>query len=279
MKTNGEVYLVGAGPGDIELITVKGLRLVSEADVIVHDSLIGMELLDSARDDAELIDVGKRGSRHKAEQEEINQILVDKAAEGKLVVRLKGGDPFLFGRGGEEAEALRTAGIPVHVVPGVSVLSVPALSGIPVTHRDLASMVTIVTGHESALKESEILDWSSLAKLGGTIVIMMGMSNLGKNMERLVAGGMDPKTPVTVIENGSTPKQRVVSAEITEIAADCTVVVGARRLTSRRPSKQGAAGSSPSRRARRRSWRSRPRHKQLTLFSTSELTANWRRSR
>ncbi len=222
MKTNGEVYLVGAGPGDIELITVKGLRLVSEADVIVHDSLIGMELLDSARDDVELIDVGKRGSRHKVEQEEINQILVDKAAEGKLVVRLKGGDPFLFGRGGEEAEALRTAGIPVHVVPGVSSsLSVPALSGIPVTHRDLASMVTIVTGHESALKESEILDWSSLAKLGGTIVIMMGMSNLGKNMERLVAGGMDPKTPVTVIENGSTPEQRVVSAEITEIAADC----------------------------------------------------------
>jgi uroporphyrin-III C-methyltransferase len=222
MKTIGEVYLVGAGPGDLELITVKGMRLIGEADVIVHDSLIGMKLLDSARPDVELIDVGKRGSHHKAEQEEINQILIDKASEGNLVVRLKGGDPFLFGRGGEEAEALRAAGIAVHVVPGVSSsLSVPALSGIPVTHRDLASMVTIVTGHESALKESEILDWSNLARLGGTIVIMMGMSNLGRNMERLVAGGMDPQTPVTVIEKGSTPEQRVVSAEITKIADEC----------------------------------------------------------
>ena len=222
MKVKGEVYLVGAGPGDIELITVKGMRLIGAAEVIVHDSLIGMKLLDSARPDVELIDVGKRGSHHKVEQDEINQILVDKASEGKLVIRLKGGDPFLFGRGGEEAEALRAAGIPVHMVPGVSSsLSVPALSGIPVTHRDLASMVTIVTGHESALKESEVLDWSNLAKLGGTIVIMMGMSHLGKNMERLVTGGIDPKTPVTVIEKGSTPEQRVVSAEITKIAAEC----------------------------------------------------------
>ncbi|MGD0817379.1 MAG: uroporphyrinogen-III C-methyltransferase [Methanomassiliicoccales archaeon] len=222
MMVKGEVYLVGAGPGDVELITVKGMRLIAEADVIVHDSLIGMELLESARDDVELIDVGKRGSHHKAEQDEINQILVDKAGEGNLVVRLKGGDPFLFGRGGEEAEALRAAGIPVHVVPGISSsLSVPALSGIPVTHRDLASMVTIVTGHESALKDTEVLDWSNLAKLGGTIVIMMGMSNLEKNMERLVKGGMDPGTPVTVIEKGSTPEQRMVSADITMISAEC----------------------------------------------------------
>jgi uroporphyrin-III C-methyltransferase len=222
MNTKGEVYLVGAGPGDLELITVKGMRLIGEADVIVYDSLIGMQLLDSARADVELIDVGKRGSHHKAEQDEINQILVDKASEGNLVIRLKGGDPFLFGRGGEEAEALREAGVPVHVVPGVSSsLSVPALCGVPVTHRDMASMVTIVTGHESALKESEILDWGTLAKLGGTIVIMMGMSNLGRNMERLVAGGMDPRTPVTVVEKGSTPEQRVVSAEITRIAEEC----------------------------------------------------------
>jgi uroporphyrin-III C-methyltransferase len=222
LKKKGEVYLVGAGPGDIELITVKGMRLIREADVIVYDSLIGMELLDSSRPDVEMIDVGKRGSYHKAEQDEINQILVDKAGEGKMVVRLKGGDSFLFGRGGEEAEALRAAGMTVHVVPGVSSsLSVPALSGIPVTHRDLASMVTIVTGHESALKDSEVLDWSNLAKLGGTIVIMMGMSNLARNMERLVAGGMDQKTPVTVIEKGSTPEQRVVSSDITHIAEEC----------------------------------------------------------
>lgn len=221
----GEVYLVGAGPGDPELITIKGMRLIGLADVIVHDSLIGMELLDSARSDAETIDVGKRGSHHKAEQEEINKILVDKALEGKLVVRLKGGDPFLFGRGGEEAEALREAGVAVHVVPGVSSsLSVPALSGIPVTHRDLASMVTIVTGHESAIKGSGVLDWSILAKLGGTIVIMMGMSNLAKNMERLLDGGTDPKTQVTVIEKGSTPEQRIVSAEITRIADECNTM-------------------------------------------------------
>ncbi|HEY3419577.1 MAG TPA: uroporphyrinogen-III C-methyltransferase [Methanomassiliicoccales archaeon] len=222
MRIKGEVYLVGAGPGDMELITVKGMRLIGEADVLVYDSLIGMKLLDSARPDAELIDVGKRGSFHKAEQEEINQILVDKAAEGKMVVRLKGGDSFLFGRGGEEAEALRAAGIAVHVVPGVSAsLSVPALSGIPVTHRDMASMVTIVTGHESALKDSEVLDWCNLAKLGGTIVIMMGMSNLAKNMERLVSGGMDPEMPVTVIEKGSTPEQRTACSDISHIAAEC----------------------------------------------------------
>jgi uroporphyrin-III C-methyltransferase len=222
LTRNGEVYLVGAGPGDIELITVKGMRLIREADVIVYDSLIGIELLDASRPDVELIDVGKRGSFHKAEQDEINQILVDKAREGKMVVRLKGGDSFLFGRGGEEAEALRAAGAAVHVVPGVSSsLSVPELAGIPVTHRDMASMVTIVTGHESALKDSEVLDWSNLAKLGGTIVIMMGMSNLAKNMERLMAGGIDPHTPVTVIEKGSTPEQRVVSSEITKIAAEC----------------------------------------------------------
>jgi uroporphyrin-III C-methyltransferase len=222
MNDNGEVYLVGAGPGDMELITVKGMRLIAEADVIVHDSLIGMELLGGARNDVELIDVGKRGAHHKAEQEEINQILIDKAKEGKMVVRLKGGDPFLFGRGGEEAEALRAADVPVHVVPGVSAsLSVPALAGIPVTHRDLASMVTIVTGHESALKDKEVLDWCNLAKLSGTIVIMMGMSNLGKNMERLVAGGIDPRTQVTVIEKGSTAEQRMVSAEISKIAAEC----------------------------------------------------------
>ncbi len=216
------MFLVGAGPGDPGLLTVRGLDLIRRADVIVHDSLIGMSLLDEARKDVELVDVGKRGSHHKAEQEEINSILVRKAQEGKLVVRLKGGDPFLFGRGGEEAEELVEAGLKVHVVPGVtSSISVPALAGIPLTHRDHASMVTILTGHEGAHKEEEIIDWSLLARLGGTIVIMMGMSNLDKNMQRLMEGGIDPSTPVAVIEKGSTPEQRMVSADVSTIAQRC----------------------------------------------------------
>jgi uroporphyrin-III C-methyltransferase len=218
----GEVYLVGAGPGDPGLLTVRGLDLIRRADVIVHDSLIGMSLLDEAREDVELVDVGKRGTHHKAEQEEINSILVRKAQEGKLVVRLKGGDPFLFGRGGEEAEELVRSGLKVHVVPGVtSSISVPALAGIPLTHRDHSSMVTILTGHEGAHKDEEHIDWSLLAKLGGTIVIMMGMSNLDRNMQRLMDGGIDPFTPVAVIEKGSTPEQRMVSADVASIAQRC----------------------------------------------------------
>lgn len=218
----GEVYLVGAGPGDPGLITVKGMDLIGRADVIVHDSLIGMKLLDHARSDAVLVDVGKRGTHHKAEQDDINRILVDHALDGKLVVRLKGGDPFLFGRGGEEAEQLVKYGVRVHVVPGVtSSISVPALAGIPVTHRDHASMVTILTGNEGMHKKDEVIDWSLLAKLGGTIVIMMGMSNLDKNMQRLMEGGMDPTTPVAVIEKGSTPEQRMVAADVSTIAARC----------------------------------------------------------
>jgi uroporphyrin-III C-methyltransferase len=218
----GEIYLVGAGPGDPELITVKGRRLIERADVIVHDSLIGMELLSCAGPDVEIIDVGKRGGKHKAEQEEINDILVAKAKEGKLVVRLKGGDPFLFGRGGEEVEELRRAGAKVHLVPGVSSsIAAPGLAGVPVTHRDAASMVTMVTGHESAAKEEEVLDWSKLASLDGTLVIMMGMSQLRRNMARLLKHGKDASTPVAVISNGSRPEQRSVLGTVADIADIC----------------------------------------------------------
>jgi uroporphyrin-III C-methyltransferase len=217
----GEIYLVGAGPGDPELITVKGLRLIREADVIVHDSLIGIGLLDVARPQAEIVDVGKRGSHHKAEQEEINGLLLRKAAEGKKVVRLKGGDPFLFGRGGEEAEELRHGGAVVHLVPGVSSsIAAPGLAGMPVTHRDAASMVSIVTGHESADRE-EVLDWKQLASLEGTLVIMMGMSRLRRNMERLHEHGMDPATPVGVVRNGSLPEQKAVLGTVDTIADIC----------------------------------------------------------
>ncbi|QLH74298.1 MAG: uroporphyrinogen-III C-methyltransferase [Methanomassiliicoccales archaeon] len=221
-ERTGEVYLVGAGPGDPGLITVRGRELITKADVIVHDSLIGMELLEAAREDAEVIDVGKRGAHHKAEQPDINRLLIEKALEGKMVVRLKGGDPFLFGRGGEEAEELVRHGIRVHLVPGVtSSIAVPGLAGIPLTHRDHASMVTIMTGHEGLHKDEEVIDYSLLARLGGTIVIMMGMSNLEKNMSRLIEGGMDPTTPVSVIEKGSTPEQRMVSADVATIAQRC----------------------------------------------------------
>lgn len=219
----GEAYLVGSGPGDASLITVKGRRLIRTADVIIYDQLIAPELLKEARTDAELIDVGKKGGYHKVKQDQINRLIVEKAREGKLVVRLKGGDPFMFGRGGEEAEELRKAKVNVHIVPGVtSAISVPALAGIPITHRDHASFVTFITGHESDEKEEEIIDWHNLAKLGGTLVILMGMANLGKNMQRLMDGGLDPSTPVAVVYKGSTPEQKVVVGEASNIEERCT---------------------------------------------------------
>lgn len=235
----GEVFLVGAGPGDAGLITVKGLEALRSAEVLVHDSLIGEGLLGEAPASAEVIDVGKRGRRHKAEQEEINRVMVDKAKEGRKVVRLKGGDPFLFGRGGEEAEALRKEGIRVHVIPGVtSAIAAPSLAGIPVTHRRLASHVTFVTGHEGAEKADDAIDWCALAnvaKAGGTLVILMGMGNLAKNVGRLLEEGMARKTPVAVVERGSMPDQRTVTCtlgnvidvcEMQKVSSPAVIVVG-----------------------------------------------------
>lgn len=217
----GEVYLVGAGPGDPGLITVKGKELLEKADVIIHDSLIAVELLSNAKSDAEVIDVGKRGGKHLAEQDYINALLASKAKEGKKVVRLKGGDPFLFGRGGEEAEFLRKEGIRVHVVPGVtSAIAVPALAGIPVTHRDFASTATFITGHESADKEEDV-DWEALASVGGTMVILMGISGMERNMRRLLDAGLDPLTPAAVVERGATADQRIVFGMASEIAEKC----------------------------------------------------------
>jgi len=219
---NGIVYLVGAGPGDPKLITVAGLEALRTADVVVYDSLAGKELLLEAREDAELIDVGKRGGHHKVKQSEINHIIADKAKGGLMVVRLKGGDPFMFGRGGEEAEVLRASGVDVKIIPGVtSAIAAPALAGIPVTHRDHASFVTFVTGHERDDREDERIDWERLAGLGGTIVILMGMTHLGRNMDRLIEGGLDPETPVAVIRYGSRPEQRSVLATAATINEKC----------------------------------------------------------
>jgi uroporphyrin-III C-methyltransferase len=219
---SGEVYLVGAGPGDIGLITVRGMELLKTADVIVYDQLANPDLLDHARPEAKLIDVGKQGGNHKVRQEGINQIIVDEAREGKLVVRLKGGDPFMFGRGGEEAEELRETGIKVHVVPGVtSAIAAPALAGVPVTHRDYAPMVTFVTGHERDDRPDERINWEALARTGGTIVILMGMAHLEQNMSRLMAGGLEPSTPVAVIHRGSTPAQKVVLSTLEDVVEAC----------------------------------------------------------
>lgn len=217
--TSGKVWLVGAGPGDIGLMTVRGLALTGEADVVVYDSLACKELLEKVRPGTELIDVGKRGGMHKAEQDEINEILFQQALSGKIVVRLKGGDPFLFGRGGEEALYLRARGVDVGVVPGVSSsLAVPELAGIPVTHRNLSSGVTIITGHQM---EGGSLDWVSLARSGSTLVILMGMSNLELNMRRLMEGGMLSGTPVAVVQEGSTPRQKVLVTCVENAYEDC----------------------------------------------------------
>lgn len=216
---SGKVYLVGAGPGDPGLITVKGKELLGQADVIMYDALANPEFLTLCKEGAELIDAGKRGGDHHLKQWETNELLVKYASEGKIVVRLKGGDPFLFGRGAEEVEELRDAGVEVHVVPGVSSsISVPELAGIPVTHRDHASMVTFVTGHEKEGRKSDRVDWKALAESHGTIVVLMGLGNADSISKGLIEGGMSPDTPAAIITDGSTPEQRVEVTVVSRIA-------------------------------------------------------------
>jgi len=214
----GSVTLVGAGPGDPELITLKGRRILEEADVVVHDRLTGWDALNYAKPDAELIDVGNIGENGgccPTPQDGIEKILVKKALEGKKVVRLKGGDPFLFGRGGEEMAALVKEGITCEVVPGVtSAIAVPACAGIPVTHRDYSSSVHIITAHK---REEASVDYDTLARLDGTLVFLMGASRLEEIGERLIAAGMDAKTPAAVIENGTTPRQRQLIGTLSDL--------------------------------------------------------------
>ncbi len=213
------VYLVGAGPGDARLFTEKGLDCVRHADVIVYDNLISGSILNEARLDAELIYAGKRSGCHHMKQEEISALLVEKALEGKSVVRLKGGDPFIFGRGGEEALKLSKMEIPFEIVPGVSSsYSVPAYAGIPVTHRGLASSFHVITGHEDGNKTSSALDYQTLANEEGTLVFLMGLKNLDKIAANLIANGKDPKTPAAVLERGTTAAQKSVKADLEHIA-------------------------------------------------------------
>jgi uroporphyrinogen III methyltransferase / synthase len=231
------VYLVGAGPGDPGLLTARALELIAAADVIVYDRLIPATALEGARTDATLIYAGKEGGGPSMPQAEISSLLVSHGSSGGTVVRLKGGDPFVFGRGGEEAEALREAGVAFEVVPGVTAgVAGPAYAGIPVTHRDAASAVAFVTGHEDPSKPGSALDWAALAAFPGTLVFYMGVRQLPAIASSLIAGGRDPSEPAAVVERGTLPEQRVVSgtlATIASVAADAAirapalVVVGA----------------------------------------------------
>lgn len=206
----GKVYLLGAGPGDMGLLTQKCLTCLRTADVIVYDNLVSGSLLNEAKEDAELIYAGKRASNHHLKQEETNELLVRKALEGKTVARLKGGDPFIFGRGGEEAEELHRAGIEFEIVPGISSsYAAAAYAGIPVTHRDFASSFHVITGHESNTKEGLALNYELLAKEEGTLVFLMGLNNLPHITKELIAGGKDPDTPTAVIQEGTTARQRM----------------------------------------------------------------------
>lgn len=215
------VYLVGAGPGDAGLFTRKGLECVRSADVIVYDNLISGSILNEARLDAELIYAGKRSGQHHMTQQEIQELLVELAKQGKSVVRLKGGDPYVFGRGGEEALELERHGIPYEIVPGVSSsYSVPAYAGIPVTQRDLASSLHIITGHEGSHKEDESLDYSVLAKEEGTLVFLMGLKNLPNIAKRLIESGKSPDTPAAVIQNGTTARQKSAVSDLAHIVEE-----------------------------------------------------------
>ncbi|EKE04024.1 MAG: hypothetical protein ACD_20C00118G0014 [uncultured bacterium] len=213
-----KVYLLGAGPGDEGLLTVKGLDCIKNADVIVYDNLVNENLLSNAKDSVEKIYVGKKINQHTLQQEEINKLLVQKAKEGKNVVRLKGGDPFVFGRGGEEALELKKENIPFEIVPGISSsIAALAYAGIPITHRAVSTSFHVITGHEDPTKEEESVDYQALAQLKGTLVFLMGLNNLPKIRSQLLKYGKSPDTPAAVISKGTTADQRVAVGTLDNI--------------------------------------------------------------
>lgn len=219
MKRLGKVYLVGAGPGDAGLLTLRGAELLRRADVVIHDALVNAELLRLAAPGAEVIFGGKRAGEKNLTQEALSRLLVDKAREGKTVVRLKGGDPYVFGRGGEEAEELANASIPFEVVPGVSsFVAVPNYAGVPLTHRRHCSRLTLITGHEDPSREPASIDWPHVAKTPGTKVIMMGTERIGTIAATLIAHGMDPATPVAMVRWGTTARQHSLEGTLATIA-------------------------------------------------------------
>lgn len=218
MEKKGFVYLVGAGPGDPGLFTLKGKAVLAKADVVVYDRLVSSQILAWAPSGAELIYVGKQSGNHALPQEEINTLLATKASEGKVVVRLKGGDPFLFGRGGEEALYVREKGFAYEVIPGISsAIAVPAYAGIPVTHRDSTSSLTIVTGHERPDKKESSINWELLGASDSTLVFLMGVENLGFIVDNLMNYGKSPETPVALIRWGTLPEQEVLAGRLNDI--------------------------------------------------------------
>src|SRR5881398_2276098 len=215
MKQMGIVYLVGAGPGDAGLLTLRGAELMARADVVVYDALVNPELLRLAPKSADIIYGGKRGKEHAIPQPELNQLLISKARAGKSVVRLKGGDPYVFGRGGEEAEELADANVPFEVIPGVSsFVAVPNYAGVPLTHRDFCSKLTLITGHEDPTKEQSRIDWAQVAKTPGTQVIMMGTDRIGEIAKMLMGHGMSPTTPIAMIRWGTTGHQQSIEGTL-----------------------------------------------------------------
>jgi uroporphyrinogen III methyltransferase/synthase len=215
---SGKVYLVGAGPGDPGLLTVRGLELIRSAEVIVYDRLVNPALLEAASAAALRIFAGKESGLHSLPQDEINVLMIAHARRGLCVVRLKGGDPFVFGRGGEEAQTLAAAGISFEVVPGVSsAISVPAYAGIPLTHRQLSSSFAVITGHEACKDGAKTIDWARLATAVDTLVILMGLKNLPRIVSQLVAHGRSPATPAALIRWGTTEKQQVVDGTLSDI--------------------------------------------------------------
>ncbi|MEI7826325.1 MAG: uroporphyrinogen-III C-methyltransferase [Euryarchaeota archaeon] len=232
-RSKGKVFLVGAGPGDPDLLTRKAERVIKDADMVLYDKLVDERVIALVPQKAELMDVGKDQAHHKVPQFKINELLVKYARSGKTVVRLKGGDPYVFGRGGEEAEELIAHGVEVEVVPGISsAVAVPAYAGIPVTHRNYASTLTIITGHEAAGNE---LQWDVLARLDGTLVILMGVSTLAENVSNLIAFGKSARTPAAIIAHGTTRDQTVVvgtlddiarKAEAADVTAPAVLIVG-----------------------------------------------------
>jgi uroporphyrinogen III methyltransferase/synthase len=215
----GKVYLVGAGPGDIGLLTIKGLKCLQKAEVVVYDFHLNAQMLNYVNSTAEFIYAGKRGGHHAMSQEEINNALIDNAKKGKIVCRLKGGDPFIFGRGGEEVEALVNAGIEFEVIPGVSsAIAAPAYAGIPLTHRRYSSSFAVITGNEDATKEESSIDWSKYARGFDTLVFLMGVKNIHYITSKLIENGRSPETPVAVIRWGTRPDQKTVVAKLSNIS-------------------------------------------------------------
>jgi len=215
----GKVYIVGAGPGDVGLLTVKGLRCLKKADVVIYDFHLNAQVLNYINHNAEFIYAGKRGGHHTMTQDEINTILIQKAKEGKIICRLKGGDPFVFGRGGEEAEALSREGIEFEIVPGVSSsIAAPAYAGIPLTHRLYSSSFAVIPGYEDTTKKESAIDWAKLATGVGTLVFLMAVKNIDVLTEKLIEHGRSPDTPVAVIRWGTRPDQKTIVGTLRDIA-------------------------------------------------------------